>query len=153
MKKKLLVLSLTLMIAVLFTHGAVAAGAGNTGCSHESSGLNVNNRPLAQKLDLTDRQVEQFKEINLNTYQAARPLKIKLFDARFQLRQLKIDGKDQAGIEVKTREINDLKDQLHKLHQQKRQKIQSILTLEQQAKLKAIKDPGQHGAWNKQDCH
>ena len=97
--------------------------------------------------------MQQLKEINLSTYQAAKPIKVKLSDARFELRQLRIDGRDKAAIEAKTKEIKEYKDQLHKLQQQKHQKIRSILTAEQQAKLKTMKGFGHRCGWNKQGHH
>jgi len=151
LKKRLLVLALALALATVFTHGAIAAGAGNgCSCPNRASSPGYNQVPLAEKLNLSDRQVQQLKEINLNTYQNTRPLKIKLLDAKFELRQLRIDGKDKTAIEAKTKDIKDLRDQLHRLQQQKRQKVQAILTSEQQAKLKTMRAPGHHGGWDKQ---
>jgi len=151
LKKKLLVVSLALALTVVFAHAAAATGAGGgCECPNRVSGPDLNQTPIAGKLNLSDNQVQQLKEINLNTYQAAKPIKIKLLDTRFELRQLQIDGKDRAAIEAKSKEIKDLKDQLHKLREQKKQKVQSILTPEQLAKLKMIKGSGHHSGWDKQ---
>ncbi|MGE5391761.1 MAG: Spy/CpxP family protein refolding chaperone [Deltaproteobacteria bacterium] len=150
MKKKLLVVSLALALTVVFAHAAAATGAGGgCECPNRVSGSALNQVPIAEKLNLSDSQVQQLKEINLNTYQAAKPIKIKLSETRFELRQLQIDGKDRSAIEAKSKEIKDLKDQLHKLREQKKQKVQSILTPEQLAKLKMIKGSGHHSGWDK----
>lgn len=149
MRKKLMVLALTLTLAVAFTNVAAAAGAGN-GCACPDRASSQNKVPIAEKLNLSDRQVQQLKEINLSTYQATRPIKIKLLDAKFELRQLRIDGKDKAAIDAKSKEIKGLQDELRKIRQEKRQKFQSILTSEQLARLKTLKGSGHQCGWDKE---
>jgi Spy/CpxP family protein refolding chaperone len=122
---------------------AYAAGSGNGDRPNGSSSQNW--VPLAQQLNLNDRQVQQLKEINLNTYQATKDLKVKLLDAKFELRQLQITGTDKTAINAKVKEINELKTKIHTIRQQKWQKVQSILTAEQQSKLKDMKGFGHHG--------
>lgn len=151
LKKKLMVLALALTLTAVFAGTTAAAVAGSScECPDRASSPDLNRMPIAEKLNLSDRQVQQLKEINLSTYQAAKPIKSKLADARFELRQLRIDGKDKAAIQAKTKEIQEYRDQLGKLRQQKHQKIQSILTSEQQDKLKTLKGSGHHGGWSKQ---
>lgn len=151
MKKKLMVLALALTLMAVFGGSTAAVVSGSRcECPNQASSPDLNRIPIAEKLNLSDRQVQQLKEINLSTYQAAKPIKSKLADARFELRQLRIDGKDKTAIEAKTKEVKALRDQLNKLRQQKHQKIQSILTAEQQAKLKSLKGSGHHGGWGKQ---
>jgi Spy/CpxP family protein refolding chaperone len=146
LKKKLVVLALSLTLVVVFGHAALAIGAGNK-CvrPNQASSQCQNQIPLAEKLKLSDRQVQQLKEINLSTYQSTKALKIKLMDAKFELRQLRIAGTDKPAIDEKVKQINDLQTQIHKLHQQKWQKMQSILNAEQQAQLKEMKSFGRHG--------
>ncbi|MBP1761370.1 MAG: pilus assembly/Cpx signaling pathway periplasmic inhibitor/zinc-resistance associated protein [Firmicutes bacterium] len=109
MKKKLVVLALSLTLVVVFSHAALAAGAGNK-CvrPNRDSSQNQNQTPLAEKLKLSDRQVQQLKEINLSTYQSTKALKIKLMDAKFELRQLRIAGTDKSAMDekVKPRSLN-----------------------------------------------
>lgn len=153
LRKKLMVLALSLTLVVVFGHAALAAGAGNKCvCPNQASSQSQNQIPLAEKLKLSDSQVQQLKEINLNTYQSAKVLKIKLMDAKFELRQLRITGTDKSAIDEKVKQISDLQAQLHKLHQQKWQKVQSILNAEQQTQLKEMKDLGKHGGWCKEGC-
>lgn len=148
-----MVLALGLTLVVVFSHAALAIGAGNKCvCPNRASSLNPNQVPIAERLKLSDRQVQQLKEINLSTYQTTRALKIKLMDAKFELRQLKVAGTDKSAINAKVKQINDLKTQIHKTHQQKWQKVQSILNTEQQAQLKEMKGFGHHGGWCKEGC-
>lgn len=153
MKNKLMLLALTLTLVAGFSHAALATGAGNKCvCPNQASSQNPVRVPLAEKLNLSDRQVQQLKEINLSTYQTTKVLKVKLLDAKFERRQLRIVGTDKSGIDAKTKEINDLQVQIHKLQQQKWQKVQSILTPEQQSKLKDLKGFGKQGGWCKEGC-
>ena len=148
-----MLLALTLTLVAVFSHVAFATGAGNKCvCPNRASSQNPNRVPLAEKLNLSDRQVQQLKEINLSTYQTTKALKIKMLDAKFELRQLRIVGTDKSAIEAKIKEISDLQAQIHKAHQQKWQKVKSILTPEQQSKLKDMKGFGQHGGWCKEGC-
>ena len=153
LKKKLVVLALSLTLVVVFGHAALATGAGNK-CvrPNQASSQSQKQIPLAEKLKLSDRQVQQLKEINLSTYQSTKALKIKLMDAKFELRQLRIAGTDKPAIDEKVKQINDLQTQIHKLHQQKWQKVQSILNAEQQVQLKEMKGFGKHGGWSKEGC-
>lgn len=151
MKKRLMFLTLTLLLVMGFSHAALAAGAGNNAsCPNQAASKNANWVPLAERLNLSDRQVQQVKEINLSTYQTTKALKVKLLDARFELRQLMIEGTDKSAINARNKEIANLKDQIHKAQQEKWQKIKSILTPEQQTKLKEMKGFGRHGGHYKQ---
>ena len=148
-----MVLALSLTLVMVFSHAALATGAGNKCvCPNRGSSQNPNQIPLAEKLELSDRQVKQLKEINLSTYQTTKVLKIKLMDAKFELRQLRIAGTDKSAVDAKVKQINDLQTQIQKIHQQKWQKVQSILNAEQQAKLKNMKGFGHHGGCCKEGC-
>lgn len=145
MKSKLMFLTLTLMLVLGCSQMALAAGTGNHGFQNRACSKDANWIPLAEKLSLSDRQVQQVKEINLNTYKTTKVLKTKMMDAKFDRRQLMIDGKDKSAIAAKNKEIANLRNQIQKEQQQKWQQIQSILTPEQQSKLKEMKDFGKHG--------
>lgn len=152
MKSKLLFLTLTLMLVLGCSQMALAAGTGNDGFPNRACSKDANWIPLAKKLSLSDRQVQQVKEINLNTYKTTKVLKVKLMDAKFDRRQLMIDGKDKSAVAAKSKEIAALKAQLRTAQQQKWQQIQSILTPEQQSKLKEMKGFGKHGGHCQQGC-
>jgi Spy/CpxP family protein refolding chaperone len=145
LKKKLMLLTLSLAMLLAFGQVAWATGSGNCDRPNGSSCQNQNWVPLAQQLNLSDRQVQQIKEINLSSYQTAKGLKVKLLDAKFELRQLQITGTDKTAINAKVKEIKELKTKIHEIRQQKWQKIQSILTAEQKSKLKDVKGFGHHG--------
>ncbi|MEN6350406.1 MAG: Spy/CpxP family protein refolding chaperone [Syntrophomonas sp.] len=144
MKKKLMFLMFTLALTLVVNQAAFAACPANSCTNCTVSNQIPDLVPLTEKLNLSDRQVQQLKEINLNTYQTTKALKIKLMDAKFELKQLAIEGKDKTAINAKTREINDLKAQLKKAYQEKRQKVKSMLTVEQQSKLNETKGFGGH---------
>ncbi|MEN6327438.1 MAG: pilus assembly protein, partial [Syntrophomonas sp.] len=63
MKKKLMLLTLSLTMLLVIGQAAYAAGSGNGDRPNGSSSQNW--VPLAQQLNLNDRQVQQLKEINL----------------------------------------------------------------------------------------
>lgn len=152
MKSKLMFLTLTLMLVLGCSNLALAAGTGNCGSPNRVGSIDANWIPLAEKLSLSDSQVQQVRKINLNTYKTTRALKIKLMDAKFDQRQLMIDGKDKSAIALKNKEIADLRGQLQKAKQQRWQQIQSILTPEQQSKMKEMKGFGKHGGHCQQGC-
>lgn len=145
LKKKLMLLTLSLTMLLVFSQAAFATGGGNVDRPNGSSCQSQNRVPLAQQLNLSDRQVQQLKEINLSTYQATKGLKVKLLDAKFELRQLQITGTDKTAINAKAKEVNELKTKIHEIRKQKWQKVQSILTAEQKSKLKDVKGFGHHG--------
>ncbi len=110
MKKRLMFLTLTLLMVMGFSHAAFATGAGNNASfSNQAASKNANWVPLAEKLNLSDRQVQQVKEINLSTYQTTKALKVKLLDAKFERRQLMIEGTDKSAINAKNKEISQFK--------------------------------------------
>lgn len=147
MQKKLILLTFTLAFVLVTLQTASAAGEGiNSSRPCQNSSLSTNWVPLAEELKLSDQQAQQLKELNLNTYQATKNLKTKLQDAKFELRQMELSKTTaKTAANAKIKEINNLKAQLHQIRQQKRQKVQSILTPEQQSKLKTIRGSGHHG--------
>lgn len=150
MNNKRLFLILTLMFVLGCSHAVLAAGTGNSNSSNRAC-RDANWTPLAEKLNLSDHQVQQVKEINLNAYKTTKALKVRMLDLKFERRQLMVDGKDKTAIAANKKEIDNLRMQLKNAHQQKWQKIQSILTPEQQSKLNEMKGFGQHGG-HKQSC-
>lgn len=153
LKKGLRLLTLTLTLMLVTSQIAFATVTDNNGInSDRASGPHPNRVPLAEKLNLSDRQVQQLKEINLSTYQATKALKVKMMDAKFELRQLSIAGTDKSAIDAKIKEIKELKAQIHKIEQEKWQKIQTVLTPEQQSKLKSMKGFGHHSGRYKEGC-
>lgn len=138
MKRKLMLLVFTLVIALVSNQATLATTGANNGVSPNGTSYKEW-VPLAEKLNLTDTQVKQLKEINRQTHEATKTLKIKLLDAKYELRQMGIEGTNKAAMEAKIKEIKELKAQLDKVKQDRWQKTQSILTPEQQSKLKEMK--------------
>jgi len=99
---------------------------------------------LVEKLNLSNQQAEQMKELNLRTYQSTKPLKIKLMDAKFELRQLGLEKTDKTVVDAKVKQIENLRAQIHQIYQDKHQKLEKILSPEQLSQLKAMKEKGPH---------
>jgi len=133
-----MLLVFTLVIALVSNQATLATTGANNGVSPNGTSYKEW-VPLAEKLNLTDTQVKQLKEINRQTHEATKALKIKLLDAKYELRQMGIEGTNKAAMEAKIKEIKELKAQLDKVKQDRWQKTQSILTPEQQSKLKEMK--------------
>lgn len=130
MKKKLVLLTVTMLLVFSITQVAAAAEMGWGGGPHKLNSDKMFN-PV-EALNLTDQQIAKMREINQKTYEQTRDLRIKLMDSRHELKQLKLQKKpDQAQIDAKVKEINDLRDKLHGIIQQSKEQCQSLLTQEQ----------------------
>lgn len=138
MKIKLALITLALLLVTSQT----ASAAVGTVKSVPPDRNSVKYVSLVEKLNLNNQQAEQMKELNLRTYQSTKPLKIKLMDAKFELRQLGLEKTDKATIDVKVKQIESLRAQIHQIHQDKHQKLENILSTEQLSQLKAMKEKG-----------
>ncbi|MDK2856221.1 MAG: hypothetical protein PWQ41_1068 [Bacillota bacterium] len=99
-----------------------------------------------EELGLTDEQVTKIKELQREMYEKTKDLRQELQDAMFELRQLRWDkNPDQAALDAKTKEVNDLRAELQKITQEFQQKFESILTPEQLEKAKSMR--GFFGGW------
>lgn len=130
---------LMLSVTLLLASAQLAAAAGPDGTSNQPDKVQ-----LSEKLNLSDNQVKQLQQLNQSHYKATRDLRIKLMDARFELRQLGLKKSDQSNRDAKIKEIKGLKAQIRKADQESWQKVQSILTPEQLAQLKEMKRTGHH---------
>ena len=130
MKKKLILLTVTLLLVFSITQVAAAATMGWDGGPHKLNSDKMFN-PV-EKLNLTDQQIVKMREINQKTFEQTRDLRIKLMDSRHELKQLKLQkNPDQAQIDAKVKEINNQRDKLHGIIQQSKDQCQSLLTQEQ----------------------
>ncbi|RDV84076.1 Spy/CpxP family protein refolding chaperone [Ammonifex thiophilus] len=130
-----LVLVLTLAFAVP-VFAQTAAG--------KQQGIPANRPNLGQELGLTSEQLAQIRDIQQQMYNQTRDLRIKLMDAMFELRQLRWqENPDQAAIDAKIKEIENLRDQLRQAAQEYRQKMDSVLTPEQKEKLQSLRGSGE----------
>lgn len=142
MKKRVMLLVLTLVLVLGITQVASAAGWGMGGGRALDSSTWT---PLAQKLNLTDDQAQKLKDLDKSCYEATKDLRARLQDAMFELRQMGFDkNPDKAAVDAKIKEINDLRAQLQQITQQNREKMQSILTPEQQSQMKNWRGHGGH---------
>ncbi|KAF1084159.1 zinc resistance protein [Sporotomaculum syntrophicum] len=130
-------LTLTLFLLCGIVQVAAAAGTGcGVGPHLPGSGEWVS--PV-EVLDLTDQQLTKMRAVNQSSYEQIRDLRIKLMDSRHELMQLRLQKKpDQAAVEAKIKEINEMREKIHTIFQQGKQECQSILTKEQQAKLQEL---------------
>lgn len=105
-----------------------------------------NRQNPVEELGLTDEQVAKIQELQREMYEGTKDLRQKLQDAMFELRQLKAEkNPDQAALDAKAKEVNDLRAQLQKATQEFQQKFESILTPEQLEKAKSMR--GFFGGW------
>ena len=136
MKKKaaFIVVALLLVFGIVQIAAASGMGIGWGGGPRVLSGDNWVSPVKA--LNLTDDQINKMREIEKNTYQQTRDLRIKLQDKMYELSQLQMQkNPDKAQIDAKIKEINELRSKLSDIHQQSREKWQSLLTQEQLAQL------------------
>lgn len=147
MKKKIVLLTVTLLLVFSITQVAAATGMGWDGGPQK-----INNDKMfnpVEKLNLTDQQIAKIREINQKNYEQTRDLRIKLMDSRHELKQLRLQkNPDQAQIDARVKEINNLRDNLHGIIQQSREQCQSLLTQEQREQINQFrgkKDGGLRG--------
>lgn len=120
---------------------ASAAGMGWGG------GPRMNWVSLVDALNLTDQQIETIQQLQKNCFEQTGDLRDKLRDLMFDLRQYRLQkDPDQAQIDVKIKQINDLKSQLYEIKMQTREQMQSQLTTEQLAEMAKMRGFGKYGA-------
>ncbi len=138
MKKKILFLTVALLLVFGIVQVAMAAGMGWGGGPHM---LNSDKWVSPVKaLNLTDQQITKMREINQNNYEQTRELRIKLMDSMHELKQLQLQkNPDKDQVDTKIKEVNDLRQKIHDISRQSRQQCHSLLTKEQQAKLQEFK--------------
>jgi len=129
-----------LVCAVILLFGVVqaapAAGLWNVGHRAEAGG-ETGPCPLTS-LGLSDQQLTQIREMRQSTYNQTRNLRSQIMDTKFALSQLKLQNKvDQAAVNAKVKELQDLHSQMKNNRLQARQKLQTILTPDQWNKLEA----------------
>ncbi|SFG50590.1 Heavy-metal resistance [Desulfotomaculum arcticum] len=152
MKKKVMLLTVTLVFIFSILHVAAAFGIGQG----DGGPRMLNSDKWASKykaLNLTEQQKSKMREIDQDTYSQTRDLRIKLMDSMHELKQLQLQpNPDSAKIEAKINEVNDLRAKIHGVVQQSRQQCRSLLTPEQQAQMKQFKGKKggvSKGNWNR----
>jgi|GEM_PF-2037750 len=155
--------ALGLMVAaglVASTVGLAAAGAtspGTPGPSAQAGGSTTEPQPapgqqrlgrwqarLQQHLGLTDDQASQLGQVFQRSMQAARPHHQAIRAARAELRRLVLIEADQASIQAKEAELQQLLAQSVTMRVQTLREIAPILTPEQREKFAAMMDKHGH---------
>ncbi|MGH7335222.1 MAG: Spy/CpxP family protein refolding chaperone [Candidatus Rokuibacteriota bacterium] len=89
---------------------------------------------LKEHLDLTDAQVTAIREVLSEDWPAHRQVFQSLRQVQGELRQLALNGAEDAALQQKTAEIAELLAQTLQLRVQRLQRIATILTPEQRVK-------------------
>jgi len=161
MKKTVMVgLSAVLVMLALGTIGR-AAGQGDArrcpmmaGPGHEAERLlaMLDGDRVKGLLGLTDEQATRLRQITVETEKAAIKTKADLAVRRIELRELlRADNPDRDTVMKKVKEVSDLTGQLMQQHVQALLSAKTILTPEQQKKMREfsanhrIGQPGMHG--------
>ncbi|SFQ99496.1 Spy/CpxP family protein refolding chaperone [Desulfoscipio geothermicus] len=145
MKKKMIVLTVTLVLVLGIAQVASAAGMGWGGGPRMLDSDNWVS-PV-EALNLTDQQIETMQQLQKSSYEQTGDLRDKLRDLMFDLRQYQLQkDPDQAQIDAKIKQINDLRSQLYNIKAQNREQMQSQLTTEQLAEMAKMRGFGKHGA-------
>jgi len=98
---------------------------------------------LQQRLGATDEQMKAIQDVQSKYAQSQRQVWQSIHANQRELRQLALNGADQATIQAKTAEVSQLLSQALTLRTQSLQEISPLLTQEQRDKL--AQDGGMHG--------
>jgi len=137
MKKSILHLT----VALLLVFGLVQVAAAGMGWEGGPPLLNSEKwvNPV-EALDLTDQQINAILEINQNSFEQTRELRIQLMDSMYELKQVRLQkNPDQAQVNAKIKEINELQEKIHTISQQSRELYQALLSDEQKNKLQELR--------------
>jgi len=100
-----------------------------------------------ETLNLTDQQIETMQQLQKSSFEQTGDLRDKLRGLMFDLRQYRLQrDPDQAQIDAKIDQINNLRSQLYNFKTQNTEQMQSQLTTEQLAEMAKMRGFGKHGA-------
>ena len=122
-------MALILGATLVVTAGARAADPSNPGATHTA----MSSR-FQQQLGLSDDQMQAIRDVHARHAASGRQMWRSLRQAQSELRQLALNGGDQAAIQAKTAEVSQLLSQSVAMHVASLQEISPILTAEQRAK-------------------
>ena len=143
MKRKLIFLTVTLLIAFSFAQMTAA-----TEVSWHDGPRLIDDKCVnpVYTLDLTAEQATKILQVKEETYKQIRELKIKHMDSMHQLDQLQLQkNPDQAKIDAQIKEINDLRTQMFNLKKKTHEQINALLTPAQKEELN--KKRGERKGW------
>lgn len=130
MKRKLLLVSLGIVVVLIFAQVAYAWGGGPRGFSANNW---VN---MADQLNLNDKQAKAIQEIQKQEFEQMQAKRDKMQQLMFELRTLQWQpGVDQQQVQAKIDELNKLRQEMFELRQQCRQQMMSQFTDEQLAEM------------------
>ena len=125
--------SITLMAVVaslLIISQAFAWGPGG------GKGCGLCQGPALEQLNLTGSQKAKVEKLQSEHFKAISPLREKIFNKSFELRQLWLDANpDKNKISAAQRELRSLRDQMQDISMELRLNINNVLTPEQKEKL------------------
>ena len=124
-------MALILGSALVATTAALAADPSNTGPAPRHAAMGSR---LQQQLGLTDEQMQAIHEVHARRAASNKQLWQSVRQAQSELRQLALNGGDQAAIQAKTSEVTQLMSQSIGMRVASLQEISPILTPEQRAK-------------------
>ena len=93
---------------------------------------------MAEKLNLTDAQKQQIKDLNQSFREANKPFFESAHALRMQARDAR-KANDTAKLDALKPQLEAQREQMKQLHEAQQQKIAAVLTPEQRAQLDAMK--------------
>lgn len=130
MKRKLLLVSMSIVLVLVFAQVAFAWGGGPRGFSGDNW---VN---MADLLKLTDKQAKAVQDIQSKHFNDMQDERTKMQQLSNDLRTLRWQpGADQAQAEAKLNELNNLRQQMYQQREQYRSEMMSQFTDEQLAEM------------------
>jgi len=134
MKKKLFIVGIALL-ALAFAVSAIAQGRGQMGGSGKGYRCDMTTIP---GLNLSAEQNQKIKDLQSAHWKDVQPLRDKMGTKRQELRQLwQQTTPDQAKIDAKQKEIQDLRGKLQENQTKYRISVQNVLTPEQKEKVQS----------------
>ena len=135
------------LVAVVLVAAAGVAAASPWGAGFRGFGPAKGPMPacgnLVQELNLTDEQLARIREIEAAAFEKLQGLRSQMFRKMFELRSLYWQkSPDQAAIEAKRAELNELREQINAIQKQMRDDLKAVLTEEQLAKIGQMRGPG-----------
>ena len=134
---KVITVAAALMLSATLAFAGPGEGRHGKGGHHGRRGGEHGAR-FAQKLNLTDAQKEQIREINRTFREQNKPFFESSRSTRQQLREAKKAG-DQARVEALKGTLESQRAQFKQLRATQRQRVLAVLTPEQRTQLDALK--------------
>lgn len=125
---------LAVMLVLVF--GVVQVATAADGTSSTPPQQKMNKVDLLEELDLTDEQIDAWKEIKEDAYQDTRALRIEMMDLEHELDLLMLEG-DEDQVSDKREKIKAVRDEIMEIEKACLDDLNDLLTDEQQNILEA----------------